>query len=194
MLGLIELKRPVANANNVFEINDSPPAEETAMGYDRTYTREEIHQILCLSERRLRPGGIHYGHAIDRHSEQRDDPFDRRQIRQDSTFACRKDQILAIQEALHDPLGQAELAKLNTNGVNSCAITVSLSAQLGKIKANVVLSPMVKIAKKWSPMEGPQQYLQGVEVTSVFVLVDKVQPSPSWAPLHIQTAYPKGYR
>ena len=164
------------------------------MGYDRTYTREEIHQILCLSERRLRPGGVHHGHAIGRHSEQREDPFDRREIKRDSTFACRKDQILAIQEALHDPLGQAELAKLNTHGVDHCAITVQLSAQLGKIKANVVLSPMAKVAKKWVPAQGPQQYLQLVDVTSVFVLVNKVQPAPSWAPLHIQTTFPKDYR
>ena len=164
------------------------------MGYDRTYTREEIHQILCLSERRQRPGGIHHGHAISRHSEQREDPFDRRAIKQDSTFACRKDLVLGIQEALHDPLGQAELAKLNSHGVDTCSITVQLSAQLGKIKANVVLSPMAHIANKWEPAQGPQQYLQLVDVTSVFVLVDKVQPAPSWAPLHIQTAYPKAYR
>jgi hypothetical protein len=164
------------------------------MGYDRTYTREEIHQILCLSERRRRPGGIHHGHAIGRHSEQREDPFDRREIKQDSTFACRKDQILAIQEALHDPVGQAELAKLNAHGVDSCTITVQLSAQLGKIKANVVHSPMAKVAKKWVVAQGPQQYLQMVDVTAVFVLVDKVLPAPSWAPLHIQTAYPKAYR
>jgi len=164
------------------------------MGYDRTYTREEIHQILCMSERRQRPGSIHHGHAISRHSEQREDPFDRREIKQDSTFAGRKDQILAIEEALHDPLGQAELAKLNSHGVASCSITVQLSVQLGKIKANVVLSPMAKVAKKWVVAHGPQQYLQMVDVTSVFVLVDKLQPAPSWAPLHIQTAYPRAYR
>jgi hypothetical protein len=102
--------------------------------------------------------------------------------------------VRSIQEALHDPLGQAELAKLNSHDVASCAITVQLSAQLGKIKANVVHSPMVRIARKWVAAQGPQHYLQAVDVTAVFVLVDKVLPSPSWAPLHIQTAYPKDYR
>lgn len=160
------------------------------MGYDRNYTREEIHQILCLSERRQRPGGVHHGHAISRHTEQREDPFDRRSIKQDSTFAGRKDQILAIQEALHDPVGQTELAKLNNHGVNSCKITVQLTAQLGKVKANVVRSPMVRIGNQNVPAQGPQQYLQMVDVTSVFVLINKVAPAPAWAPLHIQTAFP----
>lgn len=160
------------------------------MGYDRNYTREEIHQILCLSERRQRPTGIHHGHPISRHTEQRDDPFDRRNIKQDSTFAGRKDQILAIQEALHHPDGQAELAKLNNHGVDSCKINIQLTAQQGKIKANVVRSPVVRIGHNNVIAQGPQQYLQMVAVTSVFVLIDKVLPAPSWAPLHIQTAFP----
>lgn len=168
------------------------------MGYDRTYSREEIHQILSLSERRLRPTApaarAHEGHGISRHTEQRDDPFDRRTIKQDSTFASRKDLILAVQEALHDPAGQAELAKLNAHGVDSCAIAVTLTAPLGKIKANVVLSPVTRMGRRTVALPGPQQYLQKVDVTAVFVLIDKLAPAPSWAPLHIQTAYPQGYR
>lgn len=161
------------------------------MGYDRNYTREEIHQILCLSERRPRPGGNHHGHAISRHTEQRDDPFDRRNIEQDSIFAGRKDQILAIHEAFHLPGGQAELAKLNNHGVNSCKINVQLTAQQGKIKANVVRSPVVWIGNSKVAAEGPQEYLQMEDVTSIFVLINKVLPAPSWAPLHIQTAFPR---
>jgi hypothetical protein len=80
------------------------------------------------------------------------------------------------------------------SAANVRSIMVQLSAQLGKIKANVVHSPMVRIARKWVAAQGPQHYLQAVDVTAVFVLVDKVLPSPSWAPLHIQTAYPKDYR
>ena len=152
--------------------------------------------MLCLSERRLRPSSpaakAHAGHAISRHTEQRDDPFDRRGIQQDSTFASRKDLVLAVEEALHDPKGQQELATLNAHNVVSCAITVQLSAALGKIKANVVQSPMAKVGNKLVPSQGPQNYLQHVLVTSVFVLVDKVSQAESWAPLHIQTAYPKG--
>ncbi|CAM3927404.1 hypothetical protein [Roseateles saccharophilus] len=165
------------------------------MGYDRQYTREEIHQMLYLSERRLRPSSpaakAHEGHAISRHTEQRDNPFDRRAIKQDSTFCGRKDLVLAVEEALHDVKGQQELATLNRLGVDSCAITVQLSAALGKITANVVQSPMAKIGKKQLPASGPQNYLQKVLVSSVFVLVDKLGSAESWAPLHIQTAYPK---
>ena len=165
------------------------------MGYDRKYTREEVHQMLYLSERRLRPSSpaakAHAGHAISCHTEQRDDPFDRRQIRQDSTFASRKDLVLAVEEALHDPKGQQELATLNAHNVQSCSITVQLSATLGKIKAAVVQSPMARVGNKLVPSSGPQNYLKHVLVSSVFVLADKVAAAESWAPLHIQTAYPK---
>lgn len=165
------------------------------MGYDRTYTREEIHQMLYLSERRLRPSTpaakAHPGHAISQHTEQREDPFDRRHIRQDSTFASRKDLVLAVEEALHDELGQQELATLNAHNVHTCSIVVQLTATFGKIKANVVRNPMAKIGNSWVPTQGPQHYLTHVLVSSVFVLVDKLAPPESWAPLHIQTAYPK---
>jgi hypothetical protein len=166
------------------------------MGYDRAYSLEEVHQMLYLSERRMRPSSpaakAHAGHAISRHTEQREDPFDRPQIPQDSTFSSRKDLVLAVQEALHDPKGQQELATLNSHNVASCAITVQLSALLGKIKANVVQNPMAKVGNKLVPSEGPQNYLQHVLVSSVFVLVEKISQAESWAPLHIQTAYPKG--
>ena len=164
------------------------------MGYDRTYTREEIHQMLYLSERRLRPTAplakAHTGHAISQHTEQRDDPFDRRHIKQDSTFSSRKDLVLAVEEALHSTPGQKELASLNGHGSDSCKINFQLSATLGKIKADVVLNPMAKIGKKTVPAQGPAQYFEGVPVSSVVLIIDKLADAGSWAPLHIQTAYP----
>jgi hypothetical protein len=165
------------------------------MGYDRTYSREEIHQILCLSERRLRPTSpaahAYSGHAISRHTEQREDPFDRREIMNDGTFASRKDLILAVEDALHHPIGQRELATLNNNA-SRCTIAVQLSATLGKIKANVVTSPgSVGRGAARVLREGPQRYLALVPVNSVIVVVDKCGLAESWAPLHIQTAYPK---
>ncbi|MCB1930428.1 MAG: hypothetical protein KDH17_20625 [Rhodocyclaceae bacterium] len=165
------------------------------MGYDRIYAREEIHQMLCLSERRLRPTApvakAHAGHAISQHTEQRDDPFDRRHIRQDSTFASRKDLVLAVEEALHATAGQAELATLNSHGVDSCRIVFQLNATQGRIRADVVLNPMAKVGKKQVPAQGPAQYLRNVPVNSVVLIIDKLAPPESWAPLHFQTAYPK---
>jgi hypothetical protein len=167
------------------------------MGYDRIYSREEIHQILWLSERRLRPSSpldkARHGHPISQHTEQRDNPFDRRHIAQDSTFASRKDLVLAVEAALHDNVGQQELAKLNAHGAVSCSINVQLSATKGKIKANVVRNPMAQLGNRLSPAEGPQHYLSHVLVSSVFVLIDKLAPAESWAPIHIQTAYPKDF-
>ncbi len=164
------------------------------MGYDRTYSREEIHQMLYLSERRLRPTApvarAHPGHAISQHTEQRDDLFDRRHIRQDSTFSSRKHLVLAAEEALHATAGQQELAKLNAHGTDSCKIAFQLSATKGKIKADVVLNPMAKVGKKQVPAEGPARFLEGVPVNSVTLIIDKLALAESWAPLHIQTAYP----
>ncbi len=164
------------------------------MGYDRTYSREEIHQMLYLSERRLRPTApaakAHPGHAISQHTEQREDPFDRRHIRQDSRFSSRKHLILAAEESLHSTEGQQNLAALNAHGSDKCEIAFQLSATKGKIKADVVLNPMAKVGKKKVPAEGPAQYFEGVPVNSVFLLIDKLAPAESWAPLHIQTAYP----
>ena len=120
------------------------------MAYDRRYSREEIHQMLCLSERRPRPTAppakAHAGHAISQHTEQRDDPFDRRHIRRDSTFASRKDLVLAVEEALHSDAGQAELATLDAHAVQSCKIAFQLGATQGRIHADVVLNPMAKVA------------------------------------------------
>jgi len=166
------------------------------MGYDRTYSREEIHQMLYLSERRLRPSSppakARAGHSISLHTEQREDPFDRRSIRTDSTFVSRKDLVLAVEEVLHAAEGQQQLATLNAREVPSCAITVQLTGSQRKIKANVVRNPpMVKIGKEEFATEGPPLYLRDAQVSSVFVLVDKVGAAESWAPLHIQTAHPR---
>ncbi len=165
------------------------------MGYDRRYTREEIHQMLYQSERRLRPTApaarAHAGHAISQHTEQREDPFDRRHVKQDSTFASRKDLVLATEDALHAPEGQAELATLNAHGTHSCKIAVQLSASAGRIKANVVLNPMARVGRRQVPAQGPALYRQGVPVNSVVLIIDVHASAESFAPLHIQTAYPK---
>lgn len=164
------------------------------MGYDRRYTREEIHQMLCLSERRLRPtapaGKAHAGHAISQHTEQRDNPFDRRHIAQDSTFASRKDLVLAVEEALHSDVGKAELATLDAHDCSTCKIAFTLQATAGKIKADVVNNPMAKVGKKKVPAQGPALYRQGLPVSAVVLIIDKLASAESWAPLHFQTAYP----
>lgn len=162
------------------------------MGYDRHYEPEEVHQMLYLSERRQRPtnpaGKAQPGHAISMHSEQRENPFGRRKIAKDSMFASRKDLILAVHEALNDPEGQKKLATLNPHEAKKCNIVVNVSVNFGKIKANVVHNPMTPSGE---PAQGPAFYLTRQLVSSVFVLIDKVHPAESWAPLHIQTAYPK---
>lgn len=166
------------------------------MGYDRSYTREEIHQMLYLSERRLRPSSkpknAQPGHAISQHTEQRSNPFDRRRLSQDTTFSTRKDLVLAVEEALQSNTGQQALASMNgPSGTKSCTIAYQLSARLGQIKADVVLNPMAQVDGKTLPAEGPAQYFQRVPVNAVLLVIDRCGAAESWAPLHVQTAYPQ---
>lgn len=162
------------------------------MGYDRRYEPEEVHQMLCLSERRLRPSSAprraQPGHAISQHTEQRENPFSRRGIARDTTFASRKDLVLAVHEALNSAPGQAELATLNPHEARRCTIAMNLTANAGKLKANVVLNPMTP---EGNPAQGPAHYLTQQLVSSVLVVIDKAGAAESWAPLHIQTAYPQ---
>ena len=164
------------------------------MGYDRQYSREEIHQMLYESERRTRPGGTQAGHAISQHTEQREDLFDRPQLKQDSVFASRKSLVLATEEALHSTVGQQKLVTLNGHGAGAqhCTIVYQLSAMLGKIKANAVLYPTwTKPTGGVARAQGPGHYVTGVQVNSVFLLVVKFAAAESFAPLHIQTAFPQ---
>ena len=161
------------------------------MGYDRQYSREEIHQMLYESERRKRPGGNHAGHAISQHTEQREDIFDRPKLKQDSVFASRKSLVLATEEALHSTDGQQKLATLNAHATNDCTIVYQLSVMLGKIKANAVLYPTAtKPTGGVVRAQGPGLHVAGVQVNSVFLLVVKFAAAESFAPLHIQTAFP----
>ena len=48
------------------------------MPYDRVYRLQEVHDILCKSERRNKPGGHYAGHSIGLHADGRDDVTDRR--------------------------------------------------------------------------------------------------------------------
>ncbi len=165
------------------------------MGYDRSYGREEIHQMMYDSERRLRPSApvdrAHKGHAISQHTEQRENLFDRRHIRQDSVFTGRKDLILAAEEALHTPEGQLQLARLNAHEIKTCKIAVKLETMKTKVTATVVVNPATaRVDGKKVITSGPALYLEKLPVDSVVLILDKLRPAQSWAPLHFQTAYP----
>ncbi len=160
---------------------------------DHNYTREEVHQILYRSERRKRPTGAHTGHPISRHTEQREDPFDRRNIFQDSTFVTRKHLILALHEALNSANGKTELRKLNQPTKKKVTIKAPIVEYDRRILANVVRNPMAKVGKKTVAAQGPQQLLRGVWVSSVTIVVDRLKSAEGNIDIHIQTAYPRTY-
>ena len=69
------------------------------------------------------------------------------------------------------------------------AATVLGSRPLALLR-DVVLNPMATVDNKQVPAQGPALYLQKLPVDSVILIIDKLALSESWAPLHIQTAYP----
>ena len=160
---------------------------------DHDYTREEVHQILYKSERRLRPTArpdhAHEGHPISRHTEQREDPFDRPTIRQDSTFSSRKSMILAVQEGLNSLTGKTELRKLN-QGTNTVTIDAPIVDNTGKVFADIVRNPTARVRRRNVAAQGPVQHLQGEHVTRVRIIVDKLEPAEGNIDIHIQTAFP----
>ena len=168
------------------------------MPYNRQYTRTEVHDILCDSERRFRPGvpldKANPGHAIGQHGDSRADVFDRRdEVVSDGRFMSRKDLVLAVTEALNSPAGQAELAKLVNE--QTVKIEAALVLNSGKIKAEVVGNPWAKVPKsvnklKRVPAEGPQNF-ERLDVKGVTVIVDRLMPPGVNFGIHIQTAYPK---
>jgi hypothetical protein len=172
--------------------------EEMPVPYNRQYTRNEVHDILCDSERRYRPGvpldKAHQGHAISQHGDSRADVFDRREdVVNDGRFISRKDLVLAVTEALNTPSGQTELAKLATE--QTVKIDADLVVYAGKIKAEVVGNPWAKVPKSVSklkrlPAEGPQHFQQ-LDVKGVTVIVDRLVPPNAACGIHIQTAFPK---
>jgi hypothetical protein len=172
--------------------------EEPRVPYNRQYTRTEVHDILCDSERRYRPGvppaKAHHGHAIGQHGDSRADIFDRRDaVVTDGRFISRKDLILAVTEALNSPSGQAELAKLVNE--QTVKIEASLVLNSGKIKAEVVGNPWATVPKSVSklkrvPAAGPQNF-QELDVKGVIVIVDRLLPPNVDFGIHIQTAYPQ---
>lgn len=160
---------------------------------DHDYTREEVHRILYLSERRLRPttppDRAQHGHPISRHTEQREDPFDRPTINQDSTFASRKSMILAVHEVLNSVAGKTELRKLN-NLADRVTITAPIVENTGKVFADIVRNPTARVNRRNVAAQGPIQHLQGQPVTRVRVIVDKLDPPDGNIDIHVQTAFP----
>jgi hypothetical protein len=166
--------------------------------YNRQYTRTEVHDILCDSERRYRPGvalsQAKHGHAIGTHGDSRADVFDRRDdVVTDGRFISRKGLILAVTEALNSPSGQTELAKLANQ--QTVMIEAALVVNNGKIQAEVVGNPWAKVPKsvdkrKRVPASGPQNF-QVLDVKGVTVIVDRLLPPNVDFGIHIQTAFPK---
>lgn len=190
------------------------------MPYNRRYSLDEVHQILCDSERRKRPsGGSELGHAITRHADGRSDILDKRYrsvihlfatleetrasgpipngslapskfVGGDSRFLTRMDVIRAVYQALNSPTGQTKLAELATGP--SVTITVPLDRALG-IRGEAAVHPTIKTGtgKAKKAVEAPGPSAMRQGIAlEVFVLIDRIAAGDPASAIHIHTAYP----
>jgi hypothetical protein len=190
------------------------------MPYNRHYSQNEVHEILCASERRTRPtGGPNLGHPITQHGDARANILDKRYrttiilhetleqtraanpistplvapskpARDDSRFLSRLDLIRAVHQALNSPKGQLELSKLAIQP--GISIDLPLDRTLG-IQAEAAGHPVAKVgtgSAKTAVEAQGPSSYQRGVALGVFVLVDRVRPNDPACEIHIHTAYP----
>lgn len=169
------------------------------MPYNRVYSPEEIHQILCASERRprpVKPPGIgKTGHAISMHTAEREDFFSRPGIpsnrlpEKDSILlGSHKHLILAVQEVLNSTPGQIELAKLNHPNKYSVEIQGVILRKGNGFDVFTVYRPEGQQSSfDWLSTHKGDGY-----IVQMFILVCKLRGSAR-EEIHIQTAFPEDY-
>lgn len=166
------------------------------MPYDRKFRLEEVHGILCDSERRPRPYATDgpTGHAISIHTSQRDDVFSRpgnaKRPKRDSIFLSRKDLVLTVHEALNSVPGQIELAKLRHPDVKSVVIRSVIIRERGKaVDVLTIFSPKGgQCSFEWLSTLGGDAHL-----VQLFVKVYKLDPPGDKCGIHIDTAFVEDY-
>ncbi len=190
------------------------------MPYNRGYSLDEIHRILCESERRERPSrGSELGHAITQHADGRGDILDKRYrsvihlfatmeqnrasgpipngllapssfVGNDSRFFTRLDLIRAVYQALNSPIGQRELAGLASRPW--VTIEVPLDRSLG-IRAEAAAHPTMRLGSGKAKKVSEARgpsTLRQGIALAVFVLIDRVRAGDPECAIHIHTAYP----
>jgi hypothetical protein len=172
------------------------------MPYNRTYSLQEIVEILHASEGRPRPdvapNVAEDGHAISLHTHERTDKFARpkkksgeaaRLPKVDSTFLVDRNSLAAlVHEALNAPSGQVELAKLNDPKLGSIKIQSIVLRQGADFDIFTVYRPKEgQTSFDWLSVAKGDGY-----IVQIFVLVCKI-PHSSGEAIHIQTAFPEDF-
>jgi hypothetical protein len=159
------------------------------MAYNRYYSLQEVVVILSASEHRVRPGGGSRGHAISRHTLERQDKFSRpgHLPQADSTFLVDKNCLSEmVREALNSPLGQKELEKLNGEK-STVAIRSVILRQGGNFDIFAVYRPREgQSSFDWASAAKGDGY-----IIQILVIIDKIPNSK--ADIHIHTAYPEDF-
>lgn len=176
------------------------------MAYKRTYTLNEVHDLICACEGRNSPKTGAPGHAIGLHADGRASASDGRSHTviylaetieesrkmdpsegisvvtpdwspgQDSRFTTRLDMVKAVCAGLNSAEGQNKLAEFDT------------SPSKKRVIFSAPVSPAIKNVEKFIKATGDLQ--RGRTATAVKIIVDRLGASTAGA-IHIQTAYPE---
>jgi hypothetical protein len=163
------------------------------MAYNRTYTLQEVVEILSASEHRVRPGSKSAtgpkGHAISLHTQERKDKLSRpgRLPEVDSTFLVDRNSLSAIvHEALNSSSGQKELERLN-HEAGPAEIHSVVLRRGENFDIFVVYRPKGggQTSFDWASVAKGDGY-----IIQVYVAVHKI---PGSQEIHIQTAYAEDF-
>lgn len=189
------------------------------MGYDREYSLHEVHEILCASERRVRPtargASRPTGHAITQHGDGRDSLFDRRYrtviaLPGPSGFAsdvapppiapipprrpAERDSRFVTRRDLVRAVALALNSPTGRDELRKLAHqpTITIEVSLPRkvgLRAETTKQAIAKISGQLVAAQGPLAWFPGVAL-GVRVLVDRVEPASPAAEIHVHTAFP----
>lgn len=169
------------------------------MPYKRTFTLQEVHDLICESEGRDSPATGASGHTVSLHADGRDDirhrdkttillaesveksrqmnPQDGFKVKkqkkpgQDSRFTSRADMVKAVYQALNSGAGQAFLQRFDAD------------SSLNRNVESIPLSTPIKNIERHTKSTGVIE--RGLVCHSVKLIVDRHGDT-----IHLQTAFP----
>lgn len=176
------------------------------MAYQRTYTLNEVHNLICASEGRSSPKTGASGHAVGLHADGRGSTSDGRSHTvihlaetieksrtmnpsegvsvvtpswspgQDSRFTTRLDMVKAVCAGLNSTTGQNKLAEFDT------------SSSTQRVVFSAPVSPSIKNVERFIKSTGMLE--RGKTASAVKLIIDRMGTSSAEA-IHIQTAFPE---
>lgn len=173
------------------------------MAFKRTYTLQEVHDLICESEGRDSPTTGASGHSVNLHADMRENISHRNtqtiilaatidQTRamnpaqgiitnvnkkpgKDSRFTSRGDMVKAVYQAINSGAGQGELQRFDVDSA------------LNRVTCEIALTKPIKRIERHTKSTGTVE--RDLVAYSVFLVIDRMGSG-----IHLQTAFPGDVR